>query len=128
MEILQVVAVGFVATTLLVIIRQQRPELAVLLSIAVGTLIFLFVLGQLATVLRALEELAARAGLDRFYLTTVLKIIGVAYLAEFGAQVCRDAGEGAVAAKVELAGKVLILVLAVPVIVAVLEFMLRLLP
>jgi len=84
--------------------------------------------GPLGQAVTALAELAARAKVERFYLDTVLRVIGVAYLAEFGSQICRDAGEGAIASKVELAGKVLIMVLAVPVVTAVVEVVLRLLP
>jgi stage III sporulation protein AD len=61
-------------------------------------------------------------------LTTVLKIMGIAYIAEFGAQVCRDAGEGSTATKIEFAAKILVMVLALPIIVAILESVLRLLP
>jgi len=61
-------------------------------------------------------------------MSLILKVIGIAYIAEFGAQVCRDAGEGAVAAKVELAGKALVLLLALPIVYAILDFVGRLLP
>lgn len=128
MEIVQIVGLALVTAVLLVVVRQQRPEMGLLLSLAAGALIFLFVLDKVSSVVALLEELAAAARVDRLYLTTLLKIIGVSYLAEFGAQVCRDAGEQAVAARVELAAKVLIVVLAMPIVVAVLESVLRLLP
>lgn len=128
MAILQVVGFALVVVALLVVLRQERPELAVLAGAAAGIVILVTLLDRLNLVLDAVAGLAARAGLEPFYLGTVLRIIGVAYLAEFGAQVCRDAGEGALAHKVELAGKVLILVLAVPVILAVLDLMLRMVP
>jgi len=128
MEIVQIVGLALVTAVLLVVVRQQRPEMGLLLSLAAGVLILLFVLDKVSSVVALLEELAAAARVDRLYLTTLLKIIGVSYLAEFGAQVCRDAGEQAVAARVELAAKVLIVVLAMPIVVAVLESVLRLLP
>jgi stage III sporulation protein AD len=62
------------------------------------------------------------------YMGTVLKIIGIAYIAEIGAQVCRDAGEGVVAAKIEFAAKILVMVLAIPIILAILEALLKLIP
>jgi stage III sporulation protein AD len=74
----------------------------------------------------SLEELAARANLNPFFLQTVLKVVGVAYLASFTAQICRDAGESAIAGKVELVGKVAILILALPVMWAILDTMLKL--
>ncbi|HHX50103.1 MAG TPA: stage III sporulation protein AD, partial [Clostridia bacterium] len=74
------------------------------------------------------EELSHRAQVNQFYLATIMKIIGIAYIAEFGAQVCRDAGETAIASRVEFAAKVLVMVLAIPILVAILETIIRLLP
>ena len=62
------------------------------------------------------------------YMGTILKIVGVAYIADFGSQICRDAGEGALASKIEFAAKIIVLVMAVPIIVAVLQSLLKLVP
>jgi len=127
MEIIQVVGLGFIAVVLLTVLKQQRPEIAVLLSIAVGVTIFLMVLSQVSGIVRVLEQLANYADVNNFYLTTVLKIVGIAYIGDFGAQVCRDAGEGAIASKVEFAAKVLVLIIALPVAVGLLETIIELL-
>jgi stage III sporulation protein AD len=58
----------------------------------------------------------------------VLKITGIAYIAEFGAEVCKDAGEGSIASKIELAGKVTIIVLAVPIITSLLDLIIKVMP
>ncbi|RJQ26088.1 MAG: stage III sporulation protein AD [Peptococcaceae bacterium] len=128
MEILQIAGIGLVATVLVVIVRQQKPEMALLLSIGVGITLFLLVLGKVIGVIDVLRDLSIQAGISIIYLGVILKIIGIAYIADFGAQICRDAGEGAVAAKIEFAAKVLILVLAVPILVALLQSLLGLLP
>lgn len=128
MEILQVVGVGLIATVLLVIIRKQRPELAVQLSIATGVILFLFVLAKIQAIVQVLDDLANKAQINRYYLTTLMKIVGIAYIAEFGAQICRDAGESAIASKVELAAKILVLVLALPIILALMDSLMGLLP
>ncbi|MGB9885872.1 MAG: stage III sporulation protein AD [Moorellales bacterium] len=128
MEAGQIVGLGLIAAVLLVVVRQQRPELALLLSVAAGGVIFLLILSQVGRVTEVLDRLATAARVDRLYLGTLLKIIGVSYLAEFGAQVCRDAGEQAVAARVEMAAKILIVVLALPIVVAVLDTVMRLVP
>jgi len=128
MDIMQVVAIGLIATVLIVVVKSQRPELGVLLSVVAGVILFLLVLGKISSIMDVIKELAARAGISMVYLGTILKIVGIAYIAEFGAQICRDAGEGAVATKIEFAAKVLIMVLAVPIIVAVLQLLLKLVP
>ncbi|MGB9804619.1 MAG: stage III sporulation protein AD [Desulfofundulus sp.] len=128
MEIMQIVGLGIVAAVLAVTIRHNKPEMAMLLSIAVGIILFMMVLGKIGTVIDVLKELSARANLNMVYLGTILKIVAIAYIADFGAQICRDAGEGAVASKIELAAKVLILVLAVPIMIAVLQSLLKIVP
>lgn len=128
MEIIKIVGIGLVATVIVVIIKQQRPELAVQLSILVGTVIFTMMLGKINSVVNLLQEMARRSNISLFYMETILKIVGVAYIAEFGAQICRDAGEGAIASKVEFAAKVIVIVLAIPVIAAVFDNLLKLLP
>ncbi|MZP28467.1 stage III sporulation protein AD [Heliobacterium undosum] len=128
MEILQVVGVGIIATIFLVIVRKQRPELAVQLSIAAGVILFLFVLTKISAVIQVLEDLANKAQINRYYLTTLLKIVGIAYIAEFGAQICRDAGESTIASKVEMAAKILVMVLALPILLALMDSLMGLLP
>lgn len=128
MQILQIVGIGLIATILIVVIRQYRPEMALQLSLAAGAIIFLLIIGKIADVLNLLTQLARKADINMAYLLTILKIIGIAYIAEFGAQICRDAGEGAIATKVELAGKVLIMVMAFPVMVVILESIVGLIP
>lgn len=128
MEIIKITGLGLVAVVLIVIIRQQRPELAVQLSIVVGAVIFTMMLGKINSVISLMQELARRSNVSTLYMGTILKIVGVAYIAEFGAQICRDAGEGAVASKIEFAAKVIVIVLAVPIIAAVFDFLFKLLP
>lgn len=128
MEIVQIVGLGFVVTLLILIIRSQRPELAVQLSLTLASVIFLLVLGKISVVLDLFRDLAEKANISQTYLNTILKIIGIAYMTEFGAQVCRDAGEGAVAGKIEFAGKVLVMVMAIPIIALVLDTIVKLIP
>jgi len=128
LEILQIVGLALIVTVLTVLLRQQRPELAVQVSIAFGALVFILMMGKISAVVDVLTELTQRANVNVFYMTIIFKIIGVAYIAEFGAQVCRDAGESAVASKVEFAAKIIVIVLAVPIIVAILESLIRLRP
>lgn len=128
MTIIQVVALGLLAAVFILILRESKPELAIFLSVAVGIIIFFSLLSYIASVMHILEELTVRADINLLYLNTLLKIIGIAYIAEFGAQVCRDAGEGTTASKIEFAGKIMILVLAIPLVVVVLETIISLLP
>lgn len=128
MEIVQVVGLGLVAALLVVILKEYRPELAMQLSLVAGVVIVLLVLDRVVVTVHAVTEIAVGAGINLVYLQTLLRIIGIAYLAEFGAQVCRDAGEGSIASRIEFAAKIMIMVMAVPVMLAVLESILLLVP
>ncbi len=128
MEIIQIVGLGLVVTFLIVLIKQHRPELALQLSVLAGVIIFSLMLGKIGAVFNVLKDLAEKANLNYIYMGTVLKIVGIAYIADFGAQICRDAGEGAIANKIEFAAKILVMILAIPVILAILETLIRLLP
>ncbi len=128
MEIWQLVALGLISAVLSLLVRQSKPEMAVFLAVAAGLIIFYLLLDKISDILTVLTSLAEEAGINLLYLETVLKIVGIAYLADFGSQICRDAGEGAVAAKIEFGAKILILVLAVPVLLAVLNTLLELIP
>ncbi|MFZ3170679.1 MAG: stage III sporulation protein AD [Carboxydocellales bacterium] len=128
MEIVQVVSLGILVTFLIVLVKKQRPDFAIFLSIVVGAAIFLMMLGKIEAVFNVLTDLGSQANVNMIYMGTVLKIIGIAYIAEFGAQVCRDAGEGVVATKIEFAAKILVMVMAIPIILAILEALLKLIP
>ena len=127
MEIVQIVALGLVAGMLISVLRQHRPELAMQLSIAAGIMLFALMMAKVLRVVEVIQSLAARASLEQAHIDTVLKIIGIAYITDFGAQVLSDAGEKAVATKVEMAGKILIMLLAVPISLGVLDAILNLL-
>ncbi|MGG3282523.1 stage III sporulation protein AD [Paenibacillus solani] len=128
MEMIQVVGLGLIATVLILIVKEQKPLFAFLLAVSTSVLIFLLLVGKIGNVLSMLEDLAENSGVQIIYLKTVLKIIGIAYIAEMGAQIVRDAGQESIASKIEMAGKVLILVLAVPIIGIIIETVLKLLP
>ncbi|QKG84214.1 stage III sporulation protein AD [Kroppenstedtia pulmonis] len=128
MEIVQVVGLGLVATFLVLVLKEQKPIFAFLLATFTGIVIFLSLIGKIADVLQILTRLAEKAQVNTLFLETILKIIGIAYIAEFGAQVTRDAGQGSIASKIELAGKILIMVMAIPIITMIIETVIQILP
>jgi stage III sporulation protein AD len=75
-----------------------------------------------------LERIAVNANVNLIYVETILKIVGIAYIAEFGAQITKDAGQGAIASKIELAGKILILAMAIPILTVIIETIINLIP
>ncbi|NEZ46310.1 stage III sporulation protein AD [Clostridium niameyense] len=125
MEIIKIVAFAFIAMFLSLVFKGRRDDLAVQISIAAGVLIFLFLITKITAILQFIQQLAVKANIDFVYLNTVFKILGIAYLSTFCSEICKDAGEGNIASKVEFAGKILILGLAVPILMAVLKSILK---
>lgn len=128
MEIPQVVGLALLTTILLLILRQEKPVMAVILSIVFSIVIFIFMMGKMASIIEVMQELTRRAQINYFFMATILKILGVAYLGEFAAAICQDAGEQAVARKVEFAAKIIIAVLALPIMIAILESLMDIMP
>lgn len=127
MEIAKVIIIGFVASLIVLLLKDEKPEIALQVSLACGIVIFLFMISKLTVVIQAMQEIAARINLDIVYLNTVLKIIGISYLASFGVEICRDSGQSSIASKIEFAGKVLIITLAIPILMAVMEIVVKIL-
>lgn len=128
MEIARLVGIALVTTVFLMFLRQEKPQMAVVLSIAFSLVVFLALVGKLSSIIQVISDISRKAEINFFFLSTILKILGVAYLAEFAAAICRDAGEQAVAQKLEFAAKVIIAVLALPVLVAILESLMQIMP
>ncbi len=128
MEILQIVGFSLLAAVLILLLREEWPALALLLGMAAGVIIFLFLLDYIRVVVLLLEELVKEAGINLLYLDTIIKVVGIAYIAQFGSLICKDAGVGVLAAKIEFAGKILIIILAIPLMMAILEMVMTLLP
>lgn len=127
MMILKVISFVFVALFLYLLFKDKRGDLATLILLAAGTIIFIFCISQVSQIVDFLKNIADRAGIDTVYIQIVLKILAIAYLASFASEICKDAGAGSLAAKVEFSGKMFILVLAIPILMAVLDSILQIL-
>lgn len=116
MEAARIAAVGVVAAVLAITVRKTNPEIAVQISIATGILIFLMVMSYITEAVKFVSDFAARMGSAYTGITIVLKVVGIAYICEFAVQALKDAGENAIASKVEFGGKIIIVVLTLPMI------------
>ncbi|HEK9102373.1 MULTISPECIES: stage III sporulation protein AD [Bacillus] len=125
---LQIVGLGLVATFLAAVLNQHKSSITSLFIVFIASVMFLLLIDQIHSILRMIERVASEAKVSNVYVETLLKIIGIAYIAEFGAQITKDAGQGAIASKIELAGKILILVMAIPILTVVIETILGFLP
>ena len=121
MDIAKIIGIAFVAVIVVNLIKNYRPEFAIYASIIAGAIILFFTINELTPIVSMLQNLSEKMGISSKFFGILLKITGIAYLTEFGANVCKDAGETAVASKVELAGKVLIISLSIPILLTLME-------
>lgn len=116
MEIFKVVGFSIVSVVLIVLLKEEKKEMALLLTIVSGICILVFVLSKLTPIIDMLNSLINNSGINKDFLVIILKITGIAYLVEFGKNICVDAGQSAIATKLEMAGKVIIVSLSLPLI------------
>ena len=124
----QIAAIGLAGTLLSLAVRSYRPEFSVYISIASGIILFMTVIAQFSDILSVVSDVFSRSGYANSYFPVLLKILAIAYLTDLISQVCRDAGENGIASKTEMAGKIFILYVSLPVftsILSMIEILLR---
>ena len=121
MNIIPIVGFALIAGALSVVLRHNRPEFAMPVSIAAGAAILAMLLGMCIPILKELESLAARAKVNPDDFSVLLKALGICYIAQLAADACRDAGESSMASKIELGGKLAIVSLSLPMVIRLVE-------
>lgn len=121
MEITALIILCIITALLALSLRGQRPEFAMLLSLGCGVFVLLNLLGQMKGILSGLERVMAGLSGQSDLTGIILKALGICIVAELGSQCCRDAGEAAIAAKVELAAKTALVLMCMPVFTQLLE-------
>ena len=128
MDIFQIAIIGIVATLLIVLIKKYNPEYQIFIAVATGVIILFVIYSYLGPILQSFQSLWSKTNIDNSYFEIILKVIVIAYITEFGAQICKDAGENSIGMKIELAGKVIIVYLSVPIVLSLIDFIINLIP
>lgn len=118
---IKVVLIGLAAVFVVLLLKGGKPEFAMAVSLSACVLILLFAGGTLTAVVGDLKKLFSYITLPEGYLKILFKILGVAYLAEFGSALCKDAGQSAIGGQIELVGKLTILAISMPVVTSLFE-------
>ncbi|MGN1223267.1 MAG: SpoIIIAC/SpoIIIAD family protein [Christensenellales bacterium] len=126
MEILKIILIGLVTCVASVLLKQLKPELSILVTLAGGLVILVMIVEHLSTILGAFLGIVNKTNVNTKLFSNVLKIVGVGYLTEFGANICVDSGNSSIADKVMLGGKIIILCFALPIVSNMLEVILGL--
>lgn len=128
MDIVQITGLAVISIALISVIKPQKPELALMVSIITGIIVLMFVASRITIIISYISNFADKANVNSVHLSLLLKIVGISYLAEFASQICKDAGETAIASKVELAAKVIIIAMSIPIVGSLLDLIVRIMP
>ena len=123
MEVVKIVGISIFSVSMIIVLKNQRPEMALMLSIATGIMIMIFSIYKMSSVVNVLNDLVQKSGINKEFLTIIIKVIGIAYIVEFGKNICIDAGQSSIATKLEMAGKVIIVVLTIPLVSALVNLL-----
>lgn len=121
MTIITASVLGLIAVLLAVWMKGHGSEYGVYLIMAAGLLLFFFGTGKMKQILDAARKIQDYIGINSIYLTTLLKLAGITYIAEFASGICKDAGYGAMGTQIEIFAKLSILAVSMPVVLALME-------
>ncbi|WP_367567498.1 stage III sporulation protein AD [Lacrimispora sp.] len=121
MTVMTIAAVGIAAVLLAVSLKGVKGEYGTYLIIAAGFFIFFYGMGKLTAILDTMKEIQSYIKINSVYLSTLLKMVGITYIAEFASGICKDAGYGAVGTQIEIFGKLSVLAVSMPILLALIE-------
>jgi stage III sporulation protein AD len=128
MDIIKIIGIGLIAVIIIVIVRQYKPEFTLYISLLAGAIILFLVMDKLSEIINLLESLSNKTSINNEFLKLLIKITGIAFLTEFAVSICKDTGENAIANKVDMGGKIIIVSMSIPIISSLLETIVEVLP
>ena len=127
-DVIKIMGIGLLALIIIVILKQYKPEFAIYVSMIAGVLILVLAIQKLTGIINLLQSLANKTYINKSFLSILLKITGIAFITEFAVSICSDAGEKALASKIEIGSKVIIIAMSIPIITSLLELVIEILP
>ena len=121
MEIIKIIGIGLTSLIIVTVIKQYKPEFAIYISIIAGVIILLLSMANVSGIINLFKDISSRANINSKFLGVIFKITGIAILTEFAVSLCQDFGEKAIASKIDIGGKVIIITMSLPIISALLE-------
>lgn len=128
MDVIKIIGVGLIALIIIIIVKQYRPEFTIYVSLIAGALIILLIMDKMSAIITLLTNLSNKTAINNEFLVLLIKITGIAFLTEFAVSICKDSGESAIANKVDMGGKVIIVSMSIPIIASLLETVIKILP
>lgn len=121
MDVIRIAVLGIAGLFLCIFLKDAKPEYALYVSLAIGVCILLLATGKLSYLMEMLNRLKSYVPIDTAYLNALLKMVGITYVGQFSAGICRDAGYSSIAGQIEIFSRLAILVISMPVLTALME-------
>ena len=128
MEIIKIIGIGLIALILIIILKQYKPEFVIYVSLIAGAFILIITFTKISAIMDLINNLSSKVSVHQEFITLLINITGIAILTEFAVSICKDTGETAIASKVDMGGKVIMVSMSVPIIAGLLETILKILP
>lgn len=128
MEIIKIIGIALISLIIIILLKQYKPEFAIYISLLTGVLILILVMDKLTGVINLIQSISSKASINNNFLILLIKITGIAFLSEFAVSICKDSGESAIASKIELGTKIIIISMSIPIISSLLELILKVMP
>ena len=128
MDIIKIIGVGLIALIIIIIVKQYKPEFTIYVSLIAGAMILMLVMDKISAIINLLSNLSSKTAINNEFLVLLIKITGIAFLTEFAVSICKDSGESAIANKMDIGGKVIIISMSIPIIASLLETVVKILP
>ncbi len=125
---MKLIGLAIISTILCLIIKKDRPEMAMFIGILTGVMILLSITYKFNFIIESINDLASKANIPNMYITLIIKLIGIAYLMEFAIQICKDFGEGNIASKLEFGGKIIVMTMSFPILMSIIDMILNIIP
>jgi stage III sporulation protein AD len=122
-EIIKIGLFAIVGVLLAIQFKAQKPEYGIYIGLIIGIVIFGYALREFGAVLGQFELIKSYLGTGQSYLTILMKVIGITYICEFGAGICKDAGYNSIAEQIQVLGKLSVMIAGLPILFAVIEQM-----
>ena len=127
-ELIKIIGIGLIALVIVIILKQYKPEYTIYVSIIAGILFLFLAMEKLSGIINLLQSISDKTYINKQFLGILLKITGIAIITEFAVSICTDAGEKAIASKIEIGSKVIIIAMSIPIILSLLELIIEILP
>ncbi len=118
---IKLVLLCITALFLIMIAGSIKREYGMVIAICVAMILFSYGVSQVSNMVAAIQEWEKNLGIPANYLSLLIKMIGLAYLTQFGVSLCRDSGHGAMANQLAFVGKISMVLVSIPVLKALLQ-------